>query len=45
MVDGNTGFAPEAARLAAIAACSTALPDHIEAMFVLPPEAGLRSLQ
>jgi hypothetical protein len=44
MDDGNTGFAPAAARLVAIAACSTALPNHTEATFVVPPKGGVRSL-
>jgi hypothetical protein len=45
MDNGYTGFAPAAARLVAIAACSTALSGrYIEPMFVLPPEVALRSL-
>jgi hypothetical protein len=45
MDNGDTGFAPAAARLVAIAACSTAFSGaYIELMFVLPPEVDLSSL-
>jgi hypothetical protein len=38
------GSAPESTRVVAIAACSTALPDHTEEMFVLLPDRGPRCL-
>jgi hypothetical protein len=45
MDDRNTGFALEAGKLVAIAACSTAFSGaYIEPMFVLPPKEYLCSL-